>query len=272
MVNSINLGEYWYCMNRIAWWLIKNNKQFKKRDLYGYGGKVVDLKTMETAIRDRGDNVELDGLVAEFVECAIFDNSTNLSFLPNYVVCSDRKTKLYADTYVDMANRVSAYEVLNGQSPRIVYLKKENTTNNSALAVLNEFEKHFGICKTIDDALYAIWNKGYAFYFDSQYDTVKTIERVDDGDGSNCTDISQVFYRLAYGINEKYGAHYEVKFVHVRCKSGTGHVRLMLRNGGNWFYRDPAAVLDGESVSHNWCSDGTIIAYNPSWIFTDLYK
>lgn len=42
--------------------------------------------------------------------------------------------------------------------------------------------------------------------------------------------------------------------------------------GGSWIYRDPAAVLDGNSVSSNWCMNGTILAYDPAWIFSDLYQ
>lgn len=270
MSEYIKIDEYWYLMNRIAYWLVKNEKTFNTRGIYGYFDRVADYGTIINVIRERGTNYERDALIAEFTECAIFDNK-NLSFLPNYVTGSDG-TKYYTNTFVSMANRVSAYEVLNGASPRIVYLKKENSTSNNAIAVLEEFEKHFGTCRTIDDALYAILGYGYAFYYNSQYNTFDTIMRVAKKYGANCTDIAQLFYRLAYGINEKYGTNYEVQFVHVMCKSNVGHVRLRLRNNGGWFYRDPAAVLDGEGVTSNWCGDGRVIAYNPSWIFDDLYQ
>ena len=257
-------------MNRIAYWLINNKKEFNTRRVYGYFDRAADYCTVVNAIKSRGTNYESDALIAEFVECAIFDNK-DLSFLPNYVTGSDG-TKYYLNTYANMANRVSAYEVLNGASPRIVYIKKENSTSNSVDSVLDEFEKYFGICKTIDDALLAIRYMGYAFYYNSNYNTSETIQRVAKKLGSNCTDIAQLFYRLAYGINEKYGTNYEAQFIHVMCKSGVGHVRLRFKNNGGWFYRDPAAVLDGEAVTSNWCSDGRVIAYNPSWIFDDLYQ
>ena len=37
---------------------------------------------------------------------------------------------------------------------------------------------------------------------------------------------------------------------------------------------DPAAVADTTSgnVRAIWCDDGYLIAYDPSWIFTDLYS
>ena len=270
----IDIKEYWYLMNRIAYWVLNHNdlSKIKFRDLYGYFGQVADQSTLIQYIRNKGTDKYMDDkLVAEFVECLIYDNGNNLGFMPNYVTGSDG-TKYYLNTYVNMANRVSAYEVLKGFSPRIVYIKKENSTSGNVGSVLDEFEKRFGICKTFDDALYAVKGRGYLKYFDSQYNTMQTIERIEEGDGTNCTDAAQLFYRLAYGINEKYGAHYEVQFVHVKCQSGVGHVRLRLRNGGDWFYRDPAAVLDGESVTSNWCSNGYLIAYNPAWIFDDLYQ
>ena len=272
MVDQINIGEYWYIMNRIAWWLVRNNKQFNTRTIYSYENRVADYATIIQAIRNRGDNVELDGLIAEYVECAIYDNK-DLSFLPAYVTCSDGKTKLYTNTYVDMANRVSAYEVLKGHSPNIVYIKGENTVSGNT-KVLDEFEKHFGKCEYIDDAMEQIQGCGYAYYYDSAYNTSTTINRISNGYGVNCTDSAQLFYRLAYDMNEKYGRNYEVQFVHVRCSSGTGHIRLRLRNGsnGDWWYRDPSACLDGNSITYNWCSDGSVIAYNPSWIFDDLYQ
>ena len=44
--------------------------------------------------------------------------------------------------------------------------------------------------------------------------------------------------------------------------------------GGNWINRDYAAVADTTSgnVKSIWCEDGYLIAYDPSWIFTDLYS
>ena len=121
-VESINLGEYWYIMNRIALWLVKNNKKFNTRNIYGYFGREADLGTIIKVIKERGDKVELDGLIAEFVECAIVDNK-DYSFLPNYVTCSDGKTQIKKDEFIDMSNRVSNYEVKNGESPDIIYIK-----------------------------------------------------------------------------------------------------------------------------------------------------
>lgn len=38
----ISHTEYCYLMNRIAYWLIKNNKKFNTRTIYGYFGREAD--------------------------------------------------------------------------------------------------------------------------------------------------------------------------------------------------------------------------------------
>ncbi len=93
------------------------------------------------------------------------------------------------------------------------------------------------------------------------------------GKGSNCVDWGQVYYRIAKSLG------YDVQFVHVKCRvSGIGHIRLRLghkkHTEGNWINRDPAAVADTTlgNVRSIWCDDGYLIAYDPSWIFTDLYS
>lgn len=42
----------------------------------------------------------------------------------------------------------------------------------------------------------------------------------------------------------------------------------------NWINRNPAAGADTTSgnVRTPWCDDGYVIAYDLSWIFTDLYS
>ena len=274
-VEYINQGEYFYITNRIALWLIRNNKTFKTRPRYGYFGREADLNTIQTAIKDRGDKVALDPLITEFVECAIVDN-TDYSFLPNYVTCSDGKTKINKATYIDMCKRFSKYEVDNGRSPSIVYLKAPNSTTTStgtSTPVLDAFEKKFGICKYIDDALAKIRGKGYAFYFSDKFTLNTTLENIANGKGANCYDSAELFYRLAYDMNKKYGRTYTAQFLHVWCPtSNYDHIRLRLKTGnGDWWYRDPSCVLDGGSVESNWCgTSNNIMEVNPSWLLESV--
>ena len=135
--------------------------------------------------------------------------------------------------------------------------------------ILDEFEKYFGTVKYIDDALAKIQGRGYKFYFSDGYNMYDTIKRIYNRQGGNCYDIAEVLYHLALGMNTKYGRKYEVQYLHVWCPvSEYDHIRIRLRsNGGTWFYRDGAAVLNGESVESNWCgTSNNIIEVNPSFI------
>lgn len=269
--DAISYNEYLYLMNRIAWWLINNNKTFKKRDVYGYFNKASKQADLIATIKNRKGKQNDDPLVAEFVECAIVDNSKSLTFLPNYVEGTNGK-KYYKSCYVDMANRVSAYETTNNASPRYVTVRESAPVSDKNTEILEYFQDKFGVKLTdFDSFLSAIQGRGYSGYYNSQYPTKKTIDRMKNKQGVNCTDSSQVGYVIALALG------YEVQFVHVKCSSGTGHVRLRLKHPvnteGTWIYRDPASVLNGNSIRSNWCTSNYILlAYDPAWVMTDIYS
>lgn len=265
MNESIPLSVYRKAMNDILYWVFSNvdESRFKTRSIYGADGRTADYGTIRKVSLERGNCQGDDGLLAEATECLIFDNDDDLSFLPNYVTL-DNGVKLYKSEYVDMANRVSAYEVLNGgKSPAIVY-----RTSQPVNKTFDYFVHRFGQVYSIDEALGKIQGNGYDYYYNSAFDNITAIDKMFDGSGINCTDAAQVFYRIGQALG------YEVQFVHVMCRGGDGHIRLRLRHdvntGGEWIYRDPADVLDGGCIECNWCIDGTVIAYDPAWIFTDL--
>lgn len=150
---------------------------------------------------------------------------------------------------------------------------KEITMMNCCLK--SQFIKTFNYKgNTIDEALAIIAKKKlYSKYFDSQKTDKKTINDAKTGKCSNCVDQGRVYYRIAKSLG------YDVQFAHVKCRvSGTDYIRLRLRHkkhtSGNWINRYPAAVADTTSGNFRaiWCEDRYIIAYNPSWIFTDLYS
>ena len=268
--DAISYNEYLYLMNRVAWWLINNNKSFKKRDVYNHFTSVAKQADLIATIKSRKGEKNDDPLVAEFVECAIVDNSSSLIFLPTTVTGPDGKQ--YAKScYVDMANRVSAYEVTNNVSPRYVTVRESAPVSDKNTEILKYFQDKFGVKLTdFDSFLTAIQGRGYSGYFNSKYSTKKSIDRMKNKQGVNCTDSSQVGYVIALALG------YEVQFVHVKCSSGTGHVRLRLKHPvyteGTWIYRDPAAVLNGNGIRSNWCtSNYTLLAYDPAWVMTDIY-
>lgn len=148
MDNKRTMEQYWLLMNNIAYWLVRNNKKFNTRQVYGYQGRTADYGTIIRVIKERAGNTQPDALIAEFVECAIHDNN-NLSFLPNYVSEPyNNGNKLYRDVYVDMARRVSEWEVKhNGQSPNYVTVKPV-TTNKKHGYLLTQGCNNLGQCNS----------------------------------------------------------------------------------------------------------------------------
>lgn len=132
-----NYTNYGNICHRIAYWLVNNNKKFNVRQVYGYMNRTADYGTIIKTIKERGTNYGADGLITEFVECAIHDNQDH-SFLPNYVIDKNGK-KYLKDTYVDMCRRVSEYEVKNGVSPAIVYLSGSDNSNSSSSPSLHSY-------------------------------------------------------------------------------------------------------------------------------------
>ncbi len=265
--NNISWTSFCQAMNSIAFWLIQNKKKYKKRDYY----QILTLKGSCNDVEKKAKKLGSDKLVAMYTMAVIKDNSS-LDFLPNYVMLKN-STKIDKAEYVDMAIRTESYIRANGRLPAIVYrMSKLPDYNDSTMKLFIKTFNYKG--NTIDEALAIIAKKKlYSKYFNSQKTDKKTINDASQGKGSNCVDWGQVYYRIAKSLG------YDVQFVHVKCRvSGTGHIRLRLRHkkhtSGNWINRDPAAVADATSgnVRVIWCEDGYLIAYDPSWIFTDLYS
>ena len=151
------------------------------------------------------------------------------------------------------------------------FTKPSATGAESNNKVFAYFVKKFGKVSSIDEALEKIEDRGYGYYYDDVYSNQTSIDRMYSKSGINCTDSCQVFWHIAKALG------YEVQCLHVKCSGGDGHVRLKLRhkiNSNNeWFYRDPAAVLDnnGAGIEYNWCTSGyTLLATNPSWFLANV--
>ena len=135
-----------------------------------------------------------------------------------------------------------------------------------AQEILEYFESKFGEMSCIDDCLEAIQGNGYGYYYDDQYSNYTSINRMANGQGVNCTDSCQVFWNLAKALG------YDVRCIHIGCRSGDGHVRLQFNRGDGWFDRDPAAVLNGNSITNIWCANGEYWATNPSWFMENIER
>lgn len=134
--------------------------------------------------------------------------------------------------------------------------------------IFDYFSSKFGKPTSIDDALSKIQGKGYGFYYDDKLNNYQTIDGLaGNGQKPNCTDIHHVFWHIGKVLG------YNVRAVHVWCRtSNVGHIRLDFNRGDGWFSRDASAVADGECVSCIWCSNGDILAYNPSWFTQNLQR
>jgi len=94
---NISWTSFCQAMNSIAYWLLQNQKKYKKRDHY----QILTLKGSCKDIEKKAKKLGNNKLVAMYTMALIKDN-TSLNFLPNYVTLKNRKQIDKAE-YVDMA-------------------------------------------------------------------------------------------------------------------------------------------------------------------------
>ena len=191
--------------------------------------------------------------------------------MPNYVAWGNYK--LAPRLLIYGLARMLIYYVDNGKFPKYVnfndkcYMKPSESHNE----VYEYFVKVFGSISCIDDALDKIGGNGYGYYYDDVYSNKTSIDRMANGYGVNCTDSCQVFYNIALELI-KQGKYKKVQCLHIHCSGGDGHVRLRIQlNDGDWIYRDPACTLSNGGYC-NWCSDGELLAVDPSWFKENLNR
>ena len=211
-----------------------------------------------------GDCLDCCKLLVKYVE-------TNKR-MPNYI--SWKNFKISPALFTEVLSRVLIYYDTHKTLPKYANInskvfKEETETVNE---VYSYFVKVFGTFDTIDGALRKIAGKGYGYYYDDQYSNKESINRMKTGQGVNCTDSCQVFYNILSELIKK-GKYKKVECLHVKCSGGDGHVRLRITlNDGDYIYRDPAAVLDSGNITHNWCSNATLLSVNPQWFLNNLNR
>lgn len=196
--------------------------------------------------------------------------------MPNFVIWKSKNLKIPEKTYIynlakilvwyaDHKNTLPAMNNINTK----VWVKPKEYPEE----IYDYFVKRLGkFNNTIDGALELIDGNGYAGYSDDYYSNKTSIDRMADYDGINCTDSCHVFYNILLHLI-KLGKYKKVQCIHVGCLSGVGHVRLRIQlNDGDWIYRDPASVLDGNGVTSNWCMNGEYWATDPSWFMENLNR
>ena len=181
--------------------------------------------------------------------------------LPNFITYQT-SFKVSVPLYTYALARILVYYDAHGQMPNYVNVNSKAFTKptETGNTVYDYWVKKTGTKpKQIDDVCdYILKHFKYEFYFDDH----KSNKQVIDTKAGNCTDLTQMLSNMADALG------YEWKCIHTQCRqSGTGHVYLKLRKGGNWFVRDVACIAD-ESRYCIWCevpNKGSLLAENPSW-------
>ena len=193
--------------------------------------------------------------------------------MPNYIAW--KNFKISPALFTEVLSRVLIYLDTHKTLPKYANINSKvfNEETETVNEVYSYFVKVFGTFdNTIDGALRKIAGKGYGYYYDDVYSNKESINRMKTGQGVNCTDSCQVFYNIMLQLI-KLGKYKKVECLHVKCSGGDGHVRLRITlNDGSYIYRDPAAVLDSGNITHNWCSNGTLLAVNPGWFLNNINR
>ena len=189
--------------------------------------------------------------------------------LPNYLTWGAYKIRPSVYTYA--FSRILVYYEKNGKLPLQVkvnskcFTKPKEYKNDVYSYFVKKTGKEF---KTIDDLLaYVQSHYRYQYYYDDH----KSNKQVIDEESGNCTDLLQFLCNMV----EEMG--YSWKCIHVKCRSsGSGHVFGKFKHpkntGGEWITRDIACVADGGAVNCVWCSNGYLLAENPSWWLANLHR
>ena len=173
--------------------------------------------------------------------------------------------------YTYMFSRILVYYDTNGKLPAYANVNSKAFTKPTENKddIYNYFVKVFGKVTCIDDAMEKIAGRGYGYYYDDVYSNKQSIDRIKNRQGVNCTDATQMMKHVA----DATGKYKKVDCVHVKCRGGDGHVYLKItQKDGGVFYKDPAACLDNGNINSIWCSNGTVLAINPSWWTANLNR
>lgn len=173
--------------------------------------------------------------------------------------------------YQDMKNRWDKFIKENNREPKFMNINVVKTypekTKTEDQKYIDLFSDAVGKKITSFQQGYeAIKNRGYILYYNDVYDMSTALNRLKNRKGINCCDISQLLYRLAkaFGL--------EVHYVHLMCKSGTGHIIIKVRKKGDskWTWVDGAAALSsGKDYGSGWCYNGRVVCEDDRWLLSD---
>lgn len=169
--------------------------------------------------------------------------------------------------YNEMKKRFDEFTQKHNREPNYTYINIPKESTNSATgmtetqAFINKFSDAVGKNITSFRQGYnAIKYRKYIGYNNDIYDRETALYRLKYKKGLNCSDISQLLYKLAqcFGHN--------VHYIHLKCRSGIGHIILSV--DGTWV--DGASALSsGHAYGTGWCYNGRVINKDDKWLMTD---
>lgn len=126
---SVKYDEYRIMANKIAYWIIKNNKKVKLRKEYSLSGKKKSFTDVKKIILKNQNTTNSWG--RKFLEAMVIDNN-DTSLFPNYVT---HNNKQYSKAkYIYMAKYVTAWWKTHDKAPSTV-----PTESNSKKVSLNPY-------------------------------------------------------------------------------------------------------------------------------------
>lgn len=204
---------------------------------------------------------------------------------PKTIFINDSKKDFVSlSRFKDMIKRTLDFKTVNKRYPDNIWIVKPKTNENvlKPSANINATYPKLNINgkqvqpKTITEFYNLMGGFGYSGYYNDIYSLNEEISRISQGKALNCSDFSQLLTYVASQFIKDGKKVYSTKYVHLRCKSGTGHIAVDVKGGefGNTYKRiDLAAKADKESrvypIGDYWCKDGKVESYDDSWLKTD---
>lgn len=131
---EMSYNGYLYLLNRIAYWLQKNNKKVTTKKEYTIGKESKTLEVILNTIKKHGTNYNSNEYIGRYVEHIITTNKDD-NDLPNYVLSKDGKRQYSKAAYKDMVKRVTAFRKKEGRNPKTVkgaYITVTSSTSTSS--------------------------------------------------------------------------------------------------------------------------------------------
>lgn len=113
---ELTYSGYKYLLNRIAYWLVKNNKTIQNPKQITLNGKTKTYNQIITQIKKNGKEITSNEYISRLIEYQI----TKKGELPTSVKSKDNKRRYSKASYSDMVKRVRAFRNANKRNPNTV--------------------------------------------------------------------------------------------------------------------------------------------------------